>query len=178
MAQRHKGLVLSSAASFVLGAAVGMVLRPRARPPEVAAAVAPPLPKRRPVARIAALCAAAAIVIVASYGVNALMVRRDQQDWAIGATNGDPRRAPLLLKQKGCAGCHTISGVSVARGTVGPALAGLSDRGYIGGRLPNTPENLVMWIGHSREIDPGSAMPTIGLSDQEARDIAAYLYAH
>lgn len=51
-----------------------------------------------------------------------------------------------------------------------------SRRTYVAGRLPNTPANLIDWIRDPQAIDPATAMPTIGLDEQQARDIAAYLY--
>ena len=47
----------------------------------------------------------------------------------------------------------------------------------IAGVLPNTPENLVHWLRSPQAVVPGNAMPDVGLSDAQARDIAAYLYA-
>jgi cytochrome c2 len=60
---------------------------------------------------------------------------------------------------------------------VGPNLADLSRRVYIGGVATNTPDNLMNWIVNPREIDPKTAMPVTGVSHREARDIAAYLYS-
>ena len=59
---------------------------------------------------------------------------------------------------------------------VGPPLIGWADRIYIAGRVPNTPENLIVWIQNPQEIDPQNAMPNLGVSESEARDMAAYLY--
>jgi cytochrome c1 len=36
---------------------------------------------------------------------------------------------------------------------------------------------MVQWIRFSRQLDPHTAMPSTGISEQDARDIAAYLYA-
>ena len=40
----------------------------------------------------------------------------------------------------------------------------------------DTPANMVRWIQHPREIEHGTAMPDMGVTDSDARDIAAYLY--
>jgi cytochrome c1 len=101
----------------------------------------------------------------------------EARSWALTATSGDPRRAPQLLIANGCAGCHEISWVPGAQGKTGPSLNGLSQRQYIGGILRNTPKNLVAWIRFARELDPQTAMPTTNVAEQEARDMAAYLYA-
>ena len=42
--------------------------------------------------------------------------------------------------------------------------------------LRNNPENLVTWLRDPQQVVPGNAMPDLGLTDQQARDIAAYLY--
>jgi cytochrome c1 len=47
---------------------------------------------------------------------------------------------------------------------------------YIAGRLQNTPENLARWIKDPKGVDDKTAMPNLGLDDQDARDIAAFLY--
>jgi cytochrome c1 len=57
-------------------------------------------------------------------------------------------------------------------------LAHIGERWSIAGRLPNTPPNLVRWIVHPQEVDPGTLMPDLGVAPQQARDIAAYLYRH
>lgn len=59
---------------------------------------------------------------------------------------------------------------------VGPPLTDFAQRGYIAGRLPNQGENLVRWIQNPRAVDPETAMPVLGLTDSQARHIAAYLY--
>jgi cytochrome c2 len=89
-----------------------------------------------------------------------------------------PEAAPKVIEAFGCGSCHTIPGVDGADGRVGPNLAGIEDRWSIAGRLPNTPENLVRWIMHPQEVDPGTLMPDLGVPTQQARDIAAYLYSH
>jgi cytochrome c1 len=45
----------------------------------------------------------------------------------------------------------------------------------IAGELPNTPENLVRWLRNPPGVEPGTAMPNLGLSQTQAQDIAAYL---
>jgi hypothetical protein len=49
-------------------------------------------------------------------------------------------------------------------------------RTIIAGELPNTPANLKAWIMNPVEIEPGTAMPNLGVTDGQAHDIAAYLY--
>jgi cytochrome c1 len=89
---------------------------------------------------------------------------------------GDPQRGPGLIVAYGCAACHTVPGVSGANGNVGPPLTRFGGRTYIAGMLRNSPANLVRWIRDPQGVVPGNAMPNMGVSDAEARDIAAYLY--
>ena len=93
------------------------------------------------------------------------------------ATGGDPARAPELIRRYGCAGCHTIPGISGADGQVGPPLAGLRQRVFVGGVAGNSADHLIEWIVAPQKFSPTSAMPATGISQAEARDIAAYLYA-
>lgn len=91
-------------------------------------------------------------------------------------TGGDAARGHAVIATAGCGSCHTIPGVDAANGLVGPPLLWFSRRTYIAGELPNTPENLVHWVQAPTSIEPATAMPTIGLTEQQARDVAAYLY--
>jgi cytochrome c1 len=92
------------------------------------------------------------------------------------ALGGNPARGPAIAERYGCGSCHTIPGVTGARGLVGPPHLWWSRRTFIAGELPNTPENLVRWIRDPQSVEPHTAMPALGLSDAEARDVAAYLY--
>jgi cytochrome c2 len=93
-------------------------------------------------------------------------------------THGDADRAPAVITRYGCGGCHTIPGAPGADGKVGPDLSGLIQRVYLGGVLRNTPVNLVQWVVDPQRYLARSAMPATGISEPEARDVAAYLYAH
>jgi cytochrome c len=89
---------------------------------------------------------------------------------------GEPRRGRAALRKYGCSSCHTIPGVRGAYGLVGPPLTSMGARTYLAGALPNTPENLIRWIRHPQDIRPPNAMPDLGVTEQDGRDIAAYLY--
>src|SRR5438876_1136864 len=82
-----------------------------------------------------------------------------------------------LIAQKGCGGCHTIPNVAGASGTIGPNLAGVANRTTIaGGSVPNaSPDDLKRWILDPPAVKPGTQMPKLGLSDDEATKIVAYL---
>jgi len=103
---------------------------------------------------------------------------RQKTELAMTLTGGDPSRAPSLMTRYGCAGCHTIEGIPGADGQVGPPLKQLIERVYIGGAAPNNAGNLIDWLLDPPRFAPHAAMPPPGLSETEARDIAAYLYAH
>jgi cytochrome c553/cytochrome c2 len=76
----------------------------------------------------------------------------------------------------GCGACHTIPGVRAPRGIVGPDLTGFARRPFIAGQLPNTFDVLVAFLQNSPALVPNTGMPNLGLSLEEARRIAAYLY--
>lgn len=96
---------------------------------------------------------------------------------AMHMTNGgDPRRGREKIRTYGCNACHTIPGVAGANGLVGPPLSQIGNRVFLAGELPNTPANLIRWIQHPRQVEPHTAMPEMGVTDQDSRDIAAYLY--
>lgn len=42
--------------------------------------------------------------------------------------------------------------------------------------LRNTPDNLMSWLENPQRVVPGNVMPDMGITAQDARDIAAYLY--
>jgi cytochrome c len=89
---------------------------------------------------------------------------------------GDPRRGLQLIQSYGCGSCHTIPDVPRARGQVGPPLEGIANRAYLGGVAPNTPANMVVWIRAPQSVEPRTAMPDLGVSESDARDMTAYLY--
>jgi mono/diheme cytochrome c family protein len=89
---------------------------------------------------------------------------------------GDPQAGLRAISQYMCATCHSIPGASGADKNVGPPLDGIARRSYIGGVLRNTPHNMVRWLLDPQQVDPQSAMPNLRLREQDARDIAAYLY--
>ncbi len=103
-----------------------------------------------------------------------------------GEVNGVPEPRPAsrssieagrqLIIKYGCGTCHSIPGVPGANGTIGPPLDHFYKQMYIAGRLTNTEDNLIKWIQNPQQINPGDAMPNMGVTDSDARSIAAYLY--
>ena len=88
---------------------------------------------------------------------------------------GAPQRGALAIENYGCGACHNIPGIVGARSMAAPPLDEWAERRYIAGKLPNQPELLIQWIRFPQAIEPGGAMPNLGVTEQEARDISAYL---
>ena len=91
-------------------------------------------------------------------------------------TMGSVPRGMQAFGKYGCGGCHTVHHVPQASGTVGPPLDGVAARAIIGGRLSNTPDHMRRWIEDPQGVSPGTAMPNLGVTKQDSRDIAAFLY--
>lgn len=91
-------------------------------------------------------------------------------------TGGDPSRGREAIRAYGCGACHTVPGVRGATGMVGPPLTAIADRVYLAGQLPNTPDNMKRWIREPQNVESGTAMPNLNVSENDARDMAAYLY--
>jgi cytochrome c len=79
------------------------------------------------------------------------------------------------MQYYGCGSCHTIPGIPGAHATVGPPLERMGKRTYIAGTLPNSQEDLAHWIQHPQQVHPGTAMPELGVTPQDAEEIAQYL---
>lgn len=95
----------------------------------------------------------------------------------VSEASDDPRaHGRVAFSAYGCATCHALPDMPRPHGRVGPNLAGLSEQRLIAGRLPNTPENLARWIREPQSIAPGSGMPDLEVSEQDARDLVAFLY--
>jgi cytochrome c len=89
---------------------------------------------------------------------------------------GSAARGEALIRRFGCHSCHRIPGIQGTSGAAGPPLTRWSERHYIAGHLVNTPAQLVPWLMNPPALDPGTAMPDLGVSEEQAWDIAAYLY--
>jgi mono/diheme cytochrome c family protein len=97
--------------------------------------------------------------------------RHEQQ----AAGEPDAGRGQQAINQYACVTCHRIPGVVGPNAPVGPPLAGVGARAMLAGRLPNTFDNMVRWLREPQAIDAHTAMPALGVSERDARDIAAYL---
>jgi cytochrome c2 len=84
-------------------------------------------------------------------------------------------RGRATIEAYGCGKCHTIPGIRGAHGVVGPPLEFVGRRTYIAGNFPNTPDTLTHWVMAPQSMKPKTAMPSLGLSETQARDVMAYL---
>jgi cytochrome c len=87
----------------------------------------------------------------------------------------DAVQGKRVIEQFKCGSCHTIPGIRGANGVFGPPLMQFGRRSYIAGNFPNAPSTLMQWIMDPPAMKPKTAMPTLGLDEDQARDAAAYL---
>jgi cytochrome c oxidase subunit 2 len=84
-----------------------------------------------------------------------------------------------LFLTKGCVGCHSLTAVDAPKGMIGPNLANVGARSFIGaGSFKNTDENLARWIQNPQAMKKGVLMPNLGVTPDEAKSLVAYLRAH
>lgn len=117
---------------------------------------------------------AATVVLVLSLAALAACGKDRQQ--ATVVAGGQAELGRKLLEQYQCGSCHRIPGVAAARSNVGPALDTFGRRSYIAGHIPNYPDPLMRWISDPAAMKPGTPMPDMGVSADDARHMAAYLY--
>lgn len=109
--------------------------------------------------------------VVALWGLQALLATP-----LAAAPAASAERGQQLLARYHCGHCHAIPGVVASRGQVATSLAQFGRRSYIAGRVANEPAMLARWIASPQSIVPGTLMPDMGVTDADARDIAAYLW--
>jgi len=85
------------------------------------------------------------------------------------------QKGRALFVSKGCVACHTVEGVPGATGKVGPELTTIASRPQIAGVVENTPDNLKRWLKNPPGLKPGTAMPNLGLTDEEVDNLVAFL---
>ena len=83
---------------------------------------------------------------------------------------GDPRTGEKLFVSRGCRGCHSIGSTERALVTQAPDLAGIG--------VKVRPEWLFDWLKSPRAYDPNTAMPQLALSDDDIRQLVAFLMSH
>lgn len=121
----------------------------------------------RHLAGCAAVCLAALLLFAGAIGGLAYAMQHDaSQHVAPPGYLGDPERGRARFSAYGCPACHDLSA---------PPLQHIGAQPYIAGHFPNTQIDMIEWIRFPREHKPGTAMPDLGVSERDARDIAAYL---
>ncbi len=84
-----------------------------------------------------------------------------------------------LFLTKGCVGCHSLQASNAPKGMIGPNLANVGARTWIAaGTLPNTDENLTRWIRNPQQWKQGVVMPNLGITEDEAKALVAFLRTH
>ena len=89
----------------------------------------------------------------------------------------DAAQGLVVIERAGCGACHTIPGLDWPEGRVGPELAGIAEQSLIAGQLPNRPAVLAAFVRNAPALLPRSTMPAMPISEDESRDVAAYLYS-
>jgi cytochrome c2 len=104
-------------------------------------------------------------------------------DAATVLAGADPVRGRELMDLKGCGLCHRMSGVA-------PLRAGMLPAGVVPTDMPRAvrlapdlrfardrwrASSVVRWLVDPHAVKPDTLMPTLGLGEDEARAIAAYL---
>jgi len=113
------------------------------------------------------LCPVLSLALLAACGAKESPHRVEGGDAAIGKQ---------LVTQYQCGACHTIPEVPGGGGETAPTLEGFGKLSYIAGRIPNQPDRLTAWLRDPPALKPGTPMPAMGLTEQEARHMAAFLY--
>jgi len=130
-------------------------------------------PEHIKIAAATGIAAFAALIGFAEYRHDRAL---DLRQKAEALTGGSALRGRQAFGAYGCGGCHAVKGVPQAAGMVGPPLDGIGTRAFLAGRLENRPDNMIRWIRDPQAVSPGTAMPDVGVPEDRARDIAAFLY--
>jgi cytochrome c oxidase subunit II len=113
----------------------------------------------------------------------------DYDRWVAGQKRDAPRATAgtaaaageQLFIQRGCNGCHSISGLPQANGKIGPNLTHLYSRKVFAGAIFDlTDANMRKWLRNPPAEKPmmpddGMGMPDLGLSEEDITNLMAYL---
>lgn len=98
-----------------------------------------------------------------------------QKEPAVPPSSVPAMKGIEVFMEKNCINCHSINGLE-DRGHVAPDLTHLASRETLAsGVFANTPANLFKWLKNPQAIKPGCKMPDLHLSDEEVRNLTAYL---
>jgi cytochrome c oxidase subunit 2 len=99
----------------------------------------------------------------------------DQRRLPVFLTEGEAAAGLKVFKEQTCINCHTIAGAST-NVSIGPDLTHLASRQTLGtGVLDNTPAGLTKWLQNPQAVKPGINMPFMKLSDQQIKELVAFL---
>jgi cytochrome c oxidase subunit 2 len=127
-------------------------------------------------------CAEFCGVSHANMGLRVIVDSHEAFGLWVAAQKAEPREpaagpaadGKAIFARSACVGCHTIRGVS--SGALGPDLTTFGSRHTLAaGILPNTVENVTAWLKNPPALKPDAKMPALGLTDEEAHAVAAYL---
>ena len=107
-------------------------------------------------------------------GVGGTTSHNSEASWQ---PEGAVQRGRIAIQQYACPTCHVIPGIRGPDAQVGPPLGGIAEQIYLAGVLLNTPTHMIEWLRSPQKVKPLSAMPNLGVTERDARDIAAYLDA-
>jgi cytochrome c len=105
-----------------------------------------------------------------------LACTRDDERLAEQISGGSVARGRTAFERYGCGTCHEVEGQANAQGHVGPSLHDFALQQALPGGLPNKTETLARWLREPRSVEPRTAMPNLGVSERDARDLIAFLY--
>lgn len=94
----------------------------------------------------------------------------------LSVPDGNAQQGRQAILQYGCGGCHELASMGKATGRVGPRLTDIREQIYIAGVLSNQPDNMVRWLMDPRDASPQTAMPDLSVTEQDAKNMSAYLY--
>ena len=112
----------------------------------------------------------AVVLLLVAAGCTANTVTTSQQ-----VEGGSAQLGAELIVSYACVSCHNVPGIRSEPAWIGPPLDHWGQRSWIAGALNNNQENLVRWITDPQSVEEGTAMPDLDVSEQDARNIAAYL---
>jgi len=94
---------------------------------------------------------------------------------AVAPMTDQQKHGQQIFLNSTCVMCHAVSG-TIAGSHNGPELTHLASRQTIAaGTLPNTRENLALWIQEPQLVKPGARMPGTGLQPNDLADLLDYL---
>jgi mono/diheme cytochrome c family protein len=88
-------------------------------------------------------------------------------------TGGSASQGKQLFESVGCQACHTVGDDTKVRESRGTGYDSAPELTRIGSKV--NPDWVMDWLKNPKHYDPDSRMPSLRLSDGEARNLAAYL---